>query len=60
MKSKCDIPFKAYTIRGYTPYVNGIVGQDFHLSFWQRLKILFCDGVTVVLLNEKLKKEKEK
>lgn len=53
------LPIKTYTIKKYTPYVNGVVGADFRLSFLQRLKILFCRGITVILVDEKLSKEKE-
>lgn len=55
-----SLPIKTYTIKGYTPYVNGVVGHDFRLSFLQRLKILFCRGISVILVDETLRKEKDK
>ena len=54
------LPAKTYTIKGYTPYVNGVVGYDFRLSFLQRLKILFCRSISVILVDEKLRKERDK
>lgn len=38
-------------IKAYSPYVDGIVGQDIKLTFKQKIKILFCDGISVYLGN---------
>lgn len=29
------------TLKAYTPYVKGIVGADFKLTFWQKIRLLF-------------------
>lgn len=42
-------------IKAYTPYVPGIVGHDFHLSFWQKVKILFSSSLSVVFLSDNLR-----
>ena len=30
-------------------YIKGIVGTDIKLTLWQRVQILFCGGISVVL-----------
>ena len=46
---------KHYTDKGYlylntdNSYVKGIVGTDIKLTLWQRIQILFCGGISVVL-----------
>jgi len=40
-----------YELRKYTMYVNGIVGVEFKLSLKDKLKILFCSGVSVILFH---------
>ena len=46
---------KHYTNKGYlylkadNSYVNGIVGTDIKLTLWERIQILFCGGISVVL-----------
>lgn len=46
---------KHYTDKGYlylkadNSYVAGIVGTDIKLTLWQRVQILFCGGISVVL-----------
>lgn len=37
-----------------SPFVEGIVGHDFKLSFWKRLQILFSSGVSVVFVSSDL------
>ena len=41
-------------IKTYSPYVEGIVGQDIKLSLWQKLKIMFSKGISVVFIGEHL------
>ena len=41
-------------IKTYSPYVEGIVGQDIELSLWQKLKIMFSKGISVVFIGEHL------
>ena len=36
-------------IKAYSPYVNGIAGADIKLTFKQKIKILFCKGVSVCI-----------
>ena len=43
---------RLYKLKGLSPYVDGIIGHDFHLSLWQRVKILFCSGISVFLMSE--------
>ncbi len=40
-------------IRANNPYVKGVVGTDIKLTLWQRIQILFCGGVSVVLHESK-------
>lgn len=46
---------KHYTDKGYlylnvnNSYVNGIIGTDIKLTLLQRIQILFCGGISVVL-----------
>lgn len=46
---------RAYTNRGYlyiksyNPYVHGVAGTDIKLTFKQKIKILFCKGVSVCI-----------
>ena len=46
---------KHYSDNGYlyvnadNSYIKGIVGTDIKLTLWQRLQILFCGGISVVL-----------
>ena len=46
---------KYYTDKGYlylnadNSYVKGIIGTDIKLTLWQRVQILFCGGISVVL-----------
>lgn len=46
---------KAYTDRGYlyiksyNPYVHGVCGTDIKLTFKQKIKILFCKGISVCI-----------
>lgn len=41
----------------YSKYVQGAVGADFKLSFWKKLRLLFCKKISVVFFNERLKKD---
>lgn len=36
-------------IKAYNPYVHGVVGTDIKLSLKQKIKILFCNGVSVCI-----------
>lgn len=36
-------------IKGYNPYVNGVVGTDIKLTLKQKIKILFCKGISVCI-----------
>ena len=38
-----------YVLKKYNRYVSGIVGTDFELSFWQKLRILFSPGISVMV-----------
>ena len=48
---------KAYATGGYlyikshNPYVDGVVGTDIKLTFKQKIRILFCKGVSVCIGN---------
>lgn len=44
---------KALTLKQYTPYVPGVIGADFDLTFRQRLQALIYGKVSVILLNDK-------
>ena len=44
-------------LKAYTPYVNGVIGQEFKLTFMQKIRILFCEKLTVILVAEKLRKK---
>lgn len=46
-------------IVAYTPYVKGIVGQEFRLTLLQRLKILFCKKLEVRLMSDDFKRRKD-
>lgn len=52
MKKKYNYANESYLcIQAYSPYVDGIVGQDIKLTFKQKIKILFCNGISVCLGN---------
>lgn len=34
------------------PYVKGAVGSDIKLTLWQKIQILFCKGVSVLLIQK--------
>lgn len=36
-------------IKAYSPYISGIAGADIKLTFKQKIKILFCKGVSVCM-----------
>lgn len=36
-------------IKAYSPYIPGIAGADIKLTFKQKIKILFCKGVSVCI-----------
>lgn len=38
-------------IKVFNPYVDGIVGTDIKLSLSQKIKILFCKGISVCIGN---------
>lgn len=40
------------------PYVKGIVNADIKLTLWQRIQILFCGGVSVLLVGRDIDKVK--
>lgn len=44
-------------LEAYTPYVSGVVGRDFKLTFIQKIKILFCKKLRVILIAENLRKK---
>ena len=44
-------------IKAYTPYLVGVVGHDFHLSLWQRVRLLFSPTLSVIFISDELKKE---
>ena len=48
---------KNMQIKAYTPYVVGVVGHDFHLSLWQRVRLLFSPTLSVIFISDELKKE---
>ncbi len=41
-----------YLLRKTSPYVDGVVCADFRLSLKEKMRILFCDGVQVILVGE--------
>lgn len=41
-----------YSLKKTSPYVDGVVGADFRLSLMEKLKMLFCNGVQVILVGE--------
>ena len=49
-KRKHYTDYRGYLyIRANNPYIKGVVGTDIKLTLWQRIQILFCGGVSVVL-----------
>lgn len=46
---------RGYQLKGYTPYISGVVGMDFKLTFKQKLQILFCSKLSVAFVSESLK-----
>ena len=49
-KHKHYTDYRGYLyIRVNNPYIKGVVGTDIKLTLWQRIQILFCGGVSVVL-----------
>jgi len=34
-------------IKAYNPYVRGVIGTDIKLTFKQKIRILFCKGISV-------------
>ena len=49
-KHKHYTDYRGYLyIRVNSPYIKGVVGTDIKLTLWQRIQILFCGGVSVVL-----------
>ena len=51
--------YRNFTSRGYlyikvsNPYIKGVVGTDIKLTLWQRIKILFCGGVSVIFMQKR-------
>lgn len=39
-------------IRANNRYIKGVVGTDIKLTLWQRIQILLCGGISVVLHGE--------
>ena len=47
-------------IKSYNnPYVKGILGADIKLTLWQRVQILFCGGVCVLIYGKDVGKNNE-
>lgn len=46
-------------IKVFNPYVDGIVGTDIKLSPSQKIKILFCKGISVCIGNVVKKNNQE-
>lgn len=47
-----------FKLKGFSPYIyDGIVGHIFHLSLWQRIKLLFYQRIEVVLVDVTFNKE---
>ena len=50
---------KHYSSGGYlyikadNEYVNGVIGKDIKLTFWQKIQILFCKGISVFFIGRK-------
>lgn len=44
---------KFMEIKKFNPYVCGVVGQDVRLTFRQRLRLLFCKGFTIALIEKR-------
>ena len=42
-------PMKCMKLVAYTPYVRGVTGADIKLTLKERIKLLFCEGVSVFL-----------
>lgn len=51
---------KTMIIKANNAYVSGVVGNDFTLTFGQKLKLLFCKKLTVVLVGNKIWREGKK
>ena len=43
----------------YTPYVDGVIGAEFKLTFVQRIQALIYGRVTVVLKSPQIKKSRK-
>ena len=39
-------------VRANNRYIKGVVGTDIKLTLWQRIQILLCGGISVVLHGE--------
>lgn len=51
-KHKHYTDYRGYLyIKAKNPYIKGAVGTDVKLTLWQRIQILFCGGISVVLYN---------
>ena len=42
---------KYMEVKRVNSYVSGIIGQDIRLSFFQKIRLLFCKGITAALIS---------
>ena len=43
---------RLYKIKTHSPYVSGVIGKEIRLTFRERLAVLFCGGIEIVLVSE--------
>lgn len=53
-KDKLKVKHRTGKLKTTTPYVYGVVGHDFHLSFINRFKLLFCKTLSVIFIGTKV------
>ena len=49
---------KYLEVKKINPYINGVVGQDINLTLIQKIKILFCKGISVALIGSDVQNKK--
>ena len=40
-----------FKLKAYTNYINGVVGSDFKLTLWEKIKIMFSKKLTVAFVS---------
>jgi len=52
---------KYLEIKKVNSYINdGVIGQDIDLSIYQKIKLLFCKGISIALISPKVYKNQNK